>query len=154
MALRADSTIVHVITYRVNLAEAFQRANSYQIGHGQTTTGTVAQNILANEASKETGNKKEKEKRKIIPRAEWLKLTTEQKDVIIAQSKQKTKPKCEFCDKIGHTESECRALKNAIAELKKENAKKMSHTLHLHQSKRKRKKRDHMRRYTYIRPKP
>ena len=127
MALRADSTIVHVTTYRVNLAEAFQRANSYQIGHGQTTTGTVADNkqtILANEASKETGNKKEKEKRKIIPRAEWLKLTTEQKDVIIAQSKQKTKPKCEFCDKIGHTESECRALKNTIAEPKKEKAKK------------------------------
>ena len=97
---------------------------------------------------------REKKKRKMIPRAEWLKLPTEQKDVIIAQSKQRTKPKCEFCDKIGHTESECRALKNAIAELKKENAKKMSHTLHLHQSKRKRKKRDHMRRYTYIRPKP
>ena len=30
----------------------------------------------------------------------------------------------EFYDKIGHTESECRALQNAIAELKKENAKK------------------------------
>ena len=59
----------------------------------------------------------------MIPRAEWLKLTIEQKDAIIAQNKQKKKAKSEFCDKIGHTESECRALKNAIAELKKENAK-------------------------------
>ena len=60
----------------------------------------------------------------MIPRAEWFKLTTEQRDAIIAQNKQKTKPKCEFCDKIGHTESECRALKNAIDELEKENARK------------------------------
>ena len=38
VALRADSTVVHVTTYPANLAEAFQRANSYQIGHGKTTT--------------------------------------------------------------------------------------------------------------------
>ena len=90
----------------------------------------------------------------MIPRAEWSKLTTEQKYVIIAQNKQKTK--CEFCDKIGHTESKCRAFKNAIAELKKRSLRSLSLTLNLHQSKRKRerKKRDHMRRYTYIQPKP
>ena len=59
----------------------------------------------------------------MIPRAEWLKLTSEQKDAIIAQNKQKTKRTCEFLDKIGHTESECRSLKNAIAELEKKNAR-------------------------------
>ena len=61
MALRADSTIVHVTTYPTNLAEAFQRANSYQIGHKKTTTGTVADNsqtVFANLASNEIGNKK------------------------------------------------------------------------------------------------
>ena len=66
VALRADSTIVHITTYPANLAEAFQKANSYQIGHGKTTTGTVADNsqtVFATEASNETGNKKEKEKR-------------------------------------------------------------------------------------------
>ena len=105
----------------------FHRANSYQIGYGKTTTGTVADNsqtVFANRASNEKGNKREKKKRKMIPRAEGLKMTTEQKDAIIAQNKQRTKPKCEFCDKIGHTESECRALKNAIAELEKEKARK------------------------------
>ena len=46
-------------------AEAFQRANSYQIGYRKTTTGTVADNsqtAFANEASNEIGNKKGKEK--------------------------------------------------------------------------------------------
>ena len=90
----------------------------------------------------------------MIPRAEGLKMTTEQKDAIIAQNKQRTKPKCEFCDKIGHTESECRALKNAIAELEKRTLGNLSHALHLHKSKKKRKKSDHIKRYTYIRPKP
>ena len=33
MALRADPTLAHVTTYPANLAEAFQRANSYQLGH-------------------------------------------------------------------------------------------------------------------------
>ena len=46
MALRADPTLAHVTTYPANLAEAFQRANSYQLGHGKTTTGTVADNFL------------------------------------------------------------------------------------------------------------
>ena len=85
VALRADSTVVHVTTYPANLAEAFQRANSYQIRHGKTTTGTDADNcptVFATEASNDTGNKKEKIKRKMVPRAEWLKLTTEHKDVM------------------------------------------------------------------------
>ena len=50
-------------------------------------------------------------------------MTVEQQDAVKAMSK-KTRPKCEFCDKLGHTESECRMLKSAIADLKKENAKK------------------------------
>ena len=90
MALRADSTIVHVTTYPANLAEAFQRANSYQIGHGKTTTGTVAdssQTVFANEASNQIGNKKEKEKRKIILRAERLKMTTVQNHYCSEQTK-------------------------------------------------------------------
>ena len=35
VALRADPTLVHVTTYPANLAEAFQRANSCQLGHGK-----------------------------------------------------------------------------------------------------------------------
>ena len=61
MALRADSTLVHVTTYPANLAEAVQIAKSYQIGHGKTTTGTVADNsqtVFASEASNEPGDKK------------------------------------------------------------------------------------------------
>ena len=50
-------------------------------------------------------------------------MTVEQQDAVKAMSK-KTRPKCEFCDKLGHTESECRMLKSSIADLKKENAKK------------------------------
>ena len=66
VALRADSTIVHVTPYPANLAEAFQRANSYLVGHGKTTIGTVADNsqtVFANEASNETGNKRKKEEK-------------------------------------------------------------------------------------------
>ena len=37
---------------------------------------------------------------------------------------EQTETVCEFCDKIRHTEYEYRSRKNAIAELKKENAKK------------------------------
>ena len=48
-------------------------------------------------------------------------MTPEQQDAIKAQNRQ-TK-KCEFCGKIGHKESQCRSLKNAISELKKENSK-------------------------------
>ena len=49
-------------------------------------------------------------------------MTKEQQDAV--KAKNKARPKCEYCDKPGHTESECRTLKSAIAELKKENAKK------------------------------
>ena len=49
-------------------------------------------------------------------------MTKEQQDTV--RAKNKARPKCEYCDKPGHTKSECRTLKRAIAELKKENAKK------------------------------
>ena len=49
-------------------------------------------------------------------------MTTEQQDAV--KAKNKATPKCEYCDKPGHTESECRTLNSAIAELKKKNAKK------------------------------
>ena len=48
-------------------------------------------------------------------------MTKEQQDTV--EAKNKARPKCESCDEPGHTESECRTLKSAIAELKKENAK-------------------------------
>ena len=126
VALRADSTLVHVTTYTANLAEVFQRANSYQLGHGKTTTGTVADNLLqtvfASDVSSDPQNKKHKDSRKTIPREEWLRMTKEQQDAV--KAKNKARPKCEYCDKPGYTEFECRTLKSAIAELKKENAKK------------------------------
>ena len=50
-------------------------------------------------------------------------MTVEQQDAVKAKNK-KTRLKCEFCDKLGHTESECGMLKSTIADLKKENAKK------------------------------
>ena len=50
-------------------------------------------------------------------------MTAEQQDAVKAKNK-KTRLKCEFCDKLGHTESECGMLKSTIADLKKENAKK------------------------------
>ena len=40
------------------------------------------------------------------------------------QGEDKARAECEYCDKPGHTESEFRTLQGAIAELKKENAKK------------------------------
>ena len=50
----------------------------------------------------------------MIPIAEWRKMSVEQQDAIKAQNKsKKKKPKCEFYDKIGYTESECRILKHA-----------------------------------------
>ena len=125
-ALRADPTLVHVTTYPANLAEAFQRANSYQLGHEKTTTGTVADNllqtVLASDVSSDPRNKKHKDGRKTIPREEWLIMTKERQDAV--KAKNKARPKCEYCNKPGHTKSECRTLKSAIAELKKENAKK------------------------------
>ena len=126
LALRADPTLVHVTTYPANLAEAFQRANLYQLGHRKTTTGTVADNLLqtvfASDISSDPQKKKHEDSRKTIPREEWLRMTKEQQDAV--KAKNKARPKCEYCDKPGHTESECRTLKSAIAELKKENAKK------------------------------
>ena len=49
-------------------------------------------------------------------------MTKEQQEAV--KAKNKARPKCEYCDKLGHTESECQTLKSIIAELKKENAKK------------------------------
>ena len=46
----------------------------------------------------------------------------EQQDAV--KAKNKARPKCEYCDKFGHKESECKILKSAIVELKKENTKK------------------------------
>ena len=127
VARKADHALIHVTTYPANLAEAFQRANSYQLGHEKTTTCTVADNlqtVFASDASSDPQNgqnKKNKYSRKIISREEWLRMTKEQQDTV--KAKNKARPKCEYCDKPGHTESECRTLKSAIAELKKENAK-------------------------------
>ena len=74
VALRADPTLAHATTYPANLAEAFRRANSYQLGHGKTTTGTVADNLLqivfASDVSSDPQNKKHKDSRKTIPREE------------------------------------------------------------------------------------
>ena len=50
-------------------------------------------------------------------------MTLEQQDVIKAQNR--STKKCEFYNKTGHTESQCRSLKNAISELKKDNSKKI-----------------------------
>ena len=130
MALKAYNAIVSVTTYPTSVAEAFQRANSYQLGHSRTTTDTVTNNhqtIFTGDTKSKPSNKKNKDKRKTIPHAEWIKITFEQQDVIKAQNR--SSKKCEFCCKIGHTESKCRSLKNAITELKKENAKEtVAHT--------------------------
>ena len=97
MALRADPTLAHVTTYPANLAEAFQRANSYQLGHGKTTTGTVADNLLqtifASDISSDPQSKKHKDSRKTIPREEWLRMAKEQQDAV--KAKNKARPKCE-----------------------------------------------------------
>ena len=126
LALRADPTLVHVTTYPANLAEAFQRANLYQLGHRKTTTGTVADNLLqtvfASDISSDPQKKKHEDSRKTIPREEWLRMTKEQQDAV--KAKNKARPKCEYCDKPGDKESKCRTLKSATAELKKANAKK------------------------------
>ena len=130
VALKTDAATVHATTYPTSIAEAYQRANSYQLGHSRVTTGTVADNhqtIFASETKSDPSNKKDKDKRKAIPHAEWIKMTPEQQDVIKAQNR--STKKCEFCNKTGHTESQCRSLKNAISELKKDNSKKIvAHT--------------------------
>ena len=119
VALKADAAAVHATTYPTSVAEAYQKANLYQLGHSRVTTGTVADNHQS--------YGKDKDRRKTIPHAEWIKMTPEQQDAIEAQNRQ-TK-KYEFCGKIGHKETQCRSLKNAISELKKENSKKMvAHT--------------------------
>ena len=130
VALKTDAATVHATTYPTSIAEAYQRANSYQLGHSRVTTGTVAdsrQTIFASETKSDPSNKKDKDKRKTIPHAEWIKMTPEQQDVIKAQNR--STKKCEFCNKTGHTESQCRSLKNAISELKKDNSRKIvAHT--------------------------
>ena len=126
IALRTDATANHTTTYPANIAEAFQRANAYQIGHAKTTTGAVTDNhqtVFASEATSTASHKRDKAKTKMIPHSEWIKMTAEQQDAVKAKNK-KLRPKCDFCDKMGHTESECRMLKSAISDLKKENAKK------------------------------
>ena len=130
VALKADAAAVHATTYPTSVAEAYQKANLYQLGHSRVTTGTVADNhqtIFASDTKSDPSYGKDKDRRKTIPHAEWIKMTPEQQDAIKAQNRQ-TK-KYEFCGKIGHKESQCRSLKNAISELKKENSKKIvAHT--------------------------
>ena len=98
MALRADPTLAHVTTYPANVAEVFQRANSYELGHGKTTTGTVADNLLqtvfASNISSDPQNKKHEDSRKTIPREEWLRMTKEQQDAV--KAKNKARSKCEY----------------------------------------------------------
>ena len=123
--LETDPLAVFKTTYPKTLTEAFQRANSHLLGHGKTTTGIVTnsrQTVFASDAAPHT---EKREKRKLIPKEEWLKMTKEQQDAVKAShAAQKTKTKCAYCSKSGHNESECRALKTVIAELKKENLKK------------------------------
>ena len=67
VALKADNTIGYVTTYPTSVAKAFQRANSYQLGHSKTTTGTVTddhQTIFASDTKSDPSNKKEKDKRR------------------------------------------------------------------------------------------
>ena len=92
VALKLDSTTAHVTTYPTSVAEAFQRANSYQVGHSKTTTGTVIDNhqtIFASDITGDPSNKKDRDKRKMIPMAEWRKMTVEKQDAIKAQHKSK-----------------------------------------------------------------
>ena len=130
VALKADAAAVHATTYPTSVAEAYQRANAHQLGHSRITTDTVVDNhqtIFASDTKSEPSYGKDKDRRKTIPHAEWIKMTPEQQDAIEAQNRQ-TK-KYEFCGKIGHKESQCRSLKNTISELKKENSKKIvAHT--------------------------
>ena len=44
VALKADAALVHATAYPTSIAEAYQRANSYQLGHSRVTTGTVVDN--------------------------------------------------------------------------------------------------------------
>ena len=107
-------------------ATAMQSTTNIQLYSELYNTETVADNLLqtvfASDISSDPQNKKHKDSRKTIPREEWLRMTKEQQDAV--KAKNKARPKCEYCDKLGHTESECRTLKSAIAELRKENAKK------------------------------
>ena len=130
VALKADAATVHATTYPTSVAEAYHRAHAHQLGHSRITTDTVVDNhqtIFASDTKSDPSYGKDKDRRKTIPHAEWIKMTPEQQDAIEAQNRQ-TK-KYEFCGKIGHKETQCRSLKNAISELKKENSKKMvAHT--------------------------
>ena len=125
VALKADAAAVHATTYPTSVAEAYQKANLYQLGHPRVITSTVADNhqtIFASDTMSDPSYGKDNDRRKTVPHAEWI-MTPEQQDAVKAQNRQ-TK-KYEFCSKIGHKESQCRSLKNAISELKKESFKKI-----------------------------
>ena len=82
-----DSTVVHVSTYPATIAEAFQRANSYQVGHTKITKGAVIdshQTVFTSDTATATSNKKDEEKKKLIRHAEWIKITVEQQDAVKA----------------------------------------------------------------------
>ena len=101
MAFKADNKIVHLTIYPTSVAEALQRANSYHLGHSRTTTGTVTDNhqtIFASDTKSDPSNRKDKDKRKMIPHAEWIKMTVEQQDVVKAQNR--SSKKCELCNKM------------------------------------------------------
>ena len=88
MALRADPTLAHVTTYPANLAEAFQRANSYELADN------LLQTVFASNISSDPQNKKHKDSRKTIPREEWLRMTKEQQETV--KAKNKARSKCEY----------------------------------------------------------
>ena len=66
----------------------------------------------AGDIKSDPSKKRDRDKRKTIPHAEWIKMTLEQQDVIKAQNRS-TKA----------TRQDTLSPKNAFTELKKENAK-------------------------------
>ena len=119
---KSDAAAIFVSSYPNTLEEAYQRVKSYTTGLSTTTTGIQAphQTVFVHETQDTSPKegKDEKEKRTRYSREEWGKMTKEQQDA--AKSKNnKGRTKCTYCQKPGHTESECRALKQDILVLKK-----------------------------------
>ena len=70
LLLGADAALVYATTYPTSIAEAYQRANSYQLGHSQVTTGTVVDNhqtIFASDTKSDPSYGKNKDRQKTIP---------------------------------------------------------------------------------------
>ena len=79
---------------------SFPTSNSYQIERAKTTTEAVTdshQTVFASDTASSMSNKKDKEKKRLITHAEWIKMTVGQQDAVKAKNK-KTRPKCEFCE--------------------------------------------------------